>query len=315
MACFVLVTGRTDCAGDVAQRRRASRSMVFSVLGYVWTHPANHKHRFRALARAVAWQIYKRTTGRYWDFRVYGGLKLRCYPDSTSAGIAIYSGGYPDWNEMAFMKAYLREGDAFIDVGANIGVYTLYAASLIGPTGHVDSFEPTPRSAERLRENVALNGLTNVRVHQFAVSSQPGYVEFVVDADTVNHIVRKEEVGSQAIKVRCVRLDESLPPCRYAMAKIDVEGAEPMVLQGAERLLRECNPPVWLIEINGLLRRYGYEEEQLERWLSDRGYDLYLYSLGGGRLIRSDKPWLKSGNVFAIARSALTEVVNRLKTR
>ena len=288
-------------------------SLAFSVLAQIWRHPANRGRRLKALARAVGWQVYKRTLRRHWDLRVFGGLTIRCYPDSYSASNLIYFSEYPEWIEMKFMKDYLRPGDNFVDVGANIGIYTLYAASLVGPAGRIDSFEALPRTVERLRENIKLNGLNNVWVHPFAVSSGTGFVEFVVSSDTGSHIRRSGEPVSQSVSVPCVRLDDALPSYRYAMGKMDIEGAELLALEGAQRLLQERNPPVWLIEMNGLLHYYGCTEAQLQRWMAERGYDLYAYDPESRDLVRSDKAWPGFGNVLAVARSSLEAVMERLK--
>ena len=70
--------------------------------------------------------------------------KIRCYPNSSSASKIIYFSAFPDFYEMGFMKDYLRPGDNFIDGGANIGLYTILAASLVGNNGKVVAFEPSP---------------------------------------------------------------------------------------------------------------------------------------------------------------------------
>src|SRR6266542_1227032 len=108
------------------------------LLRLIWEHPANRNNRIAAVAKAALWQAYKRTIRRPLDLTVYGGLRLRAYPDSHEPGRFIYYGGLPDYEEMTFMCRYLRQGDRFIDGGANVGAYTLLAASLVGPTGSVD---------------------------------------------------------------------------------------------------------------------------------------------------------------------------------
>ena len=99
--------------------------LSLEVLKYIWTHPANRGRRLRAVGRSLGWQCTKRLTGHSRDIRVFGDLRLRCYPDSCGAGIMIYTNGWYDYDDMHFVHRYLRPGDAVIDVGANIGVYTL----------------------------------------------------------------------------------------------------------------------------------------------------------------------------------------------
>ena len=285
---------------------------LWAVPRFVWTHPANRGRRVRALLGAAGWQIYKRATGRARDLHAWG-LTLRCYPDSTSASLVLYCAGRPDWHEMGFMARYLRAGDGFVDVGANIGVYTLFARSLVGPTGRLEAFEPGEKALRRLRENLALNGLADqVRVHACALGAEAGTVRFSTRHDTTNAIVTEDAAGADEFtQVPCARLDDVLAG-RYAMGKMDIEGAEPLALQGAGRLLGDANPPVWLLEMNGACRRYGWSEDRLAAWLAQRGYDLALYDADVGTLDFGPRPWLRQPNVLAIARGARSAVLERL---
>jgi len=286
---------------------------VVSVLRYVWNHPANEGGRARALARALSWQFYKRATARTLDISLYGDYKLRCYPDSTAASAALYAAGYPDWSEMAFIQHYLRTGDGFVDVGANVGVYTLLAASLVGPDGRVASFEPEPKALKRLRENISLNRLNNVEVHPFAVSDKSGTISFDPAAGTTGHMVEGEQDRPGALQASSVRLDDVLPGDGWSMGKMDIEGAEPLALRGAERLLAEMNPPVWLLEVNGCLKRYGFTEEQLWGWLDERQWDVYLYEPAQRRLQPCTTPSSKHHNVLVVARGAFDRVSARVR--
>ena len=286
---------------------------VASVLAYVWHHPANAQNRLKAVARAGAWQTYKRLTGRSIDVSVYGGYRLRCYPDSTSASAALYTGGYPDWKEMLFVKHYLRPGDGFVDVGANVGVYTLLAASIVGPSGQVASFEPGGEALRRLKENVSLNRLSNVDVHPSAVSDRAGPVGFSSSGGTTGHLVTEEGADASVTGALSVRLDDVLTGGGWSLGKMDIEGAEPLALRGAERLLSERTPPVWLLEVNGCLRRYGVTEAELWDWLDQRGWDVCLYDPDRRILTGCGRPSSEYLNVIAVARAARAEVKARLR--
>jgi FkbM family methyltransferase len=290
-------------------------------LRYVWSHPANRGRRLRSLARAISWQFAKRLTGRPRDIAVSGtAVRLRCYPDSQAAALALYTGGWSDWHEMGFLRHYLRVGDAFLDVGANVGVYSLLASWLVGDAGRVDAFEPTPETLERLRENLVLSGARNVHVYALAVSDRAGSVQFVTGGDALNRLAaagddlrdKQSCAGLQLIEVPCVLLDEHVADHRYAMGKIDIEGAEPLALRGARRMLAAANPPVWLLEMNGRLRQFGYTEEEFAAWLRDAGYRLALYDADRRELTFPDRPWRQRDNVLAVADAALDDVLRRL---
>jgi FkbM family methyltransferase len=288
------------------------------MLKLIWDHPANKGRRFSALGKTVAWQAYKRTVGMPFSLSVYDGLKFRCYPDSTEPGRFLYYGGLPDFEEMQFMRRYLRPGDSFIDCGANVGIYTLLAASLVGPEGAVHSFEPTPKSVARLVENVLLNQLTQVTIHTSAVSSSMAEVVFVIGRDTGagNRMETAEDEGVASVAVVSVPLDDVLVDQQFAMAKFDVEGAEGLALQGARRLLESGNPPVLQLElVERFVRRFGSSVADIVDFLAKCGYDVALYDPATNRLRFSSEFAGATTDILAIHRDSRDAVEERLAAR
>ena len=290
-------------------------STIATIAELIWNHPANKGRRLRALGYSTAWQLYKRTVGRPVDIRAFGDLKFRCYPDSHEASRLIYFSGLPDPAEMIFLKRYLRPGDRAIDAGANVGLYTLYIASLVGPDGHVLAFEPDQVSAGRLRENVAINCLDNVTVRVAAVSDFAGTADFTTGVDTANCFSDLKEFGEERQRVEVVTLDSEVRE-HCAVCKMDVEGAEPAALRGAERLLAEANPPVWLMELTDrTLKRSGSSVGALRHWLLERGYRLWEYDADANAMGEWEPRPRRAGFVgdaIAIADSELENVRKRL---
>jgi FkbM family methyltransferase len=281
----------------------------------IWQHPANRRRRLSAVAKAALWQTYKHTIRRPFDLSVYGGLRVRAYPDSHEAGRVIYYGGVPDYDEMTLMRRYLRPSDRFIDGGANIGLYTLLAASLVGGTGRVDAFEPAPLEARRLRENVARNGLVQVQIHEAALADSPGQAEFTTDRPASgNRLRRDEDEQAKSTAVPVVTID-SILPSGYAMAKLDLEGAEPLALRGAERHLDAGDPPIMLIElVDRFVRRFGSSAFDVAEWLEQRGYVLATYDAMENRLELHDHTLAGSRtNVFAVFERRLPFIRDRLE--
>ena len=145
----------------------------------------------------------------------------------------------------------LRGGMVFYDLGANIGVFTLLAARLVGPNGKVFSFEPDAWVASRLRKNVARNGFENVCVIEAGVWSKSGAVNFLpadsaISADHAIGTFVAGENGAAGTPRECVALDDFIataaPP---DLIKCDVEGAEMEALAGGDKLLRTHRP--WVI--------------------------------------------------------------------
>lgn len=283
------------------------------LLRSIWIHPANASHRPRALARSIFWQIRKRMPEAVWDIPFHSA-KLRCYPDSPSSSGAIYFSGLPDWWEMQFLRRYLRPGDRFIDVGANVGLYTILAADCVGPGGGVDAFEPDERSALRIEEQAALNGFAHVRAHRLAVHEKSETLDFGFSAsDAMAHVRRPGESGAAARVVQAVALDDFAAYGSYAAGKMDIEGAEPAALAGAARRLAEANPPVWLLELAGYSRHYGVESHEVVASLRDAGFDCAVYHPDSRTLQYTDRPWeLRAQNVLAIARARRAFVEDRV---
>lgn len=240
-----------------------------SVLSYIWHHPSNRGRRGRAVLRALAWQVYKRTLGGSWDVGLTSNRIVRCYPDNSCASSVVYAGLY-DFDAMHFLLRYLRPTDAFLDVGANIGVYTILASSVVS-TGMLHAFEPSSGARVRLQENVQINGLTNVRVHPVAAAEHAGPLQLTRDGDTTNYVVvdggleRVEQIAGQAIQ----DVVGSVP---FALGKMDVEGYELHALRGAARMLEAHNPPVWLLEMGEFSDRYGYSDHDLVAFLREYAY-------------------------------------------
>lgn len=173
------------------------------------------------------------------------GLWLRLNPRTGRDYFA--GGGEPEVQQV--LQNQLRPGMTFYDIGANIGLFSLIAARLVGASGRVVAFEADPEIAARLREHVSRNGFTWASVEEKAVWSEPKTVHFArIDPETspdrgLGHVVATGEDG--AIEVSAVSLDDfALTHAAPDFLKCDVEGAETEVFQGAARLLDEKRPGI-----------------------------------------------------------------------
>ena len=220
------------------------------------------------------------------------GIRVRVYPDSKSGSLALYT-GLPEYDDMLFTMRFLKPQDTMIDVGANIGLYSLLAASRTGG-GKVIALEPHPVAADRLRENVELNKLHNVEVLTKAAGSEPGVARLTANLDTINHIVSSGVVAN-SIDVSVLTLDSLITPGNeVALVKLDAEGFESACLAGAQRLLLERAVVAWIVEVNGLGRRYGSGDQTVVETFDRSGYLPYRYSASANELLSADKT---SGNV------------------
>jgi FkbM family methyltransferase len=182
----------------------------------------------------------------------------------------------------ALFRKIVKEGDVVVDLGANIGYFTLLAAKLVGKKGKVYAFEPEPRNYEFLTRNIQLNGYDNVVALQKAVADKPGMVKlFICPYDTGHHTIQKYDgihayrpefvnKKKEFVEVEQVGLDDFLrgKTTRINVIKMDVEGAEMLALAGMEELIRENKNLIMLIEFFPLLiKEMGQSPEEFARRL------------------------------------------------
>jgi FkbM family methyltransferase len=166
----------------------------------------------------------------------------------------------------------VAEGQTVFDIGSNVGFYTLLASTLVGEEGHVVAFEPLPENQDFLLKHLKMNRIRNVRLVKAAVSNASGVARFeAVGNRSMGHLTG----GDHGIEVKTVALDDlvnsreiEVPDC----IKVDVEGAEVQVLQGASRLLGSSHPTLLLathgekahFECYELLQKLGYKVTNLD---------------------------------------------------
>lgn len=192
-----------------------------------------------------------------------------------------------EWDELRYLRNKLRPGDVFIDVGANIGLWTLVAATAVGPSGRVFSFEPNPTTFSRLSENIKLNGkVSRVEAFSKAVSTDERVVSFVCDRQhNLSAISSSASDGPDTKKVPTLALDcllaNELVASRLAGIKLDTEGHELEALQGASGLIEERRP--WLIvEFNTtMLGSDVLGDWPVYRFLAAKQYGPFVYDKGG----------------------------------
>lgn len=175
----------------------------------------------------------------------------------------------------------LSEGGTFVDVGANVGVWSVPAARRIGPAGRVLAFEPNPWAAGLLRRNVAANAgmsLASIEVFETAVGREPGFAELFswdMEAGSSRATLHRGAVASETathINVPVTTIDESIEG-PVDVLKIDVEGHEAGVLAGASRLFAVSPPRRVVLEVHGgLLPHAGVDAEQLVAQVEALGY-------------------------------------------
>lgn len=189
--------------------------------------------------------------------------------------------------ELALARGELGPGDVALDLGANIGVYTLTLAHAVGTAGKVIAFEPEPSNFALLSKNVELNGYQNVAAWPYAVGADAGTIKlYLSDSNRGDHRTFADGSRRRVIEVRCVRLDEFLDPSlQVRLIKMDIQGAEVTALQGMQSLLRRAQQLTLLTEFwpAGLSNAGSSAREYLDLLLL-AGFQIFRIASGSGAL-------------------------------
>ncbi|WP_017595451.1 FkbM family methyltransferase [Nocardiopsis potens] len=202
--------------------------------------------------------------------------------------------------EMAGLRRVVRPGDVCLDAGAEYGLYSYALSHLVGERGEVHAFEPQPGPFGVIGAGVAALGCGNVRRHREALGAREGGAvmsvpvrrglpvhgrAFVTDGASGKG-PNEEFAGERAVPVSVRTVDglvESGELGRVDFVKADVEGAEPLVLEGAEKTLERYRPALLLEIEDRHLAKYGRSADGLTAWLRERGYAMQAWSRTGWR--------------------------------
>jgi len=228
------------------------------------------------------------------------GYKLIFNP--TALSITLFSNAGDRDHDEDFLKKILKEGDTYVDIGANIGTLVLCASQLVGSKGKVVAIEAHPRTFGYLSQNVALNGFTNIKLLNYAVGDKDGMLSFSdSNTDDQNKVIGSNGSG---IIIPVKKLDALLKQERHiTLLKIDVEGFEKFVVGGATEMLKRTDVVLFESWDQHFLN-YGYTVGELIDLFEDTGFKVFnikndkLYNIS--RLYNS----VKCENLLAIRNMA-----------
>jgi FkbM family methyltransferase len=204
------------------------------------------------------------------------GVKLELGTDYVARSIFYSNNWEPE--ETSLLRSVTPQGGTFIDVGANIGYFSLLASRWVGPSGAVYALEPVRATHARLRRNLALNPTANVTAVQVGASSTPGTAAIALESDAGHAHLVAGEVGPERLEtITLTTVDAFVTSNRLTrvdVLKIDVEGADFEVIRGAQTTLRRFRPVV-LMEVE-LITRFGASVRDVEHFLDAIGYDCQL---------------------------------------
>lgn len=215
--------------------------------------------------------------------------------DNFLTPLVLNTGEYEP-TETRLVRETLKEGDVFIDVGANVGWYTVFAARAVGPSGQVVAFEPEPSNLDLLNRNVRLNRLTNVVVEGKGLSNAAGSFKLFLERGNLGmHSLVVEHEGRQYIDVETVRFDDYWKgKGAIKLIKIDTEGAEGMILDGMRETLKQQGLELIVEFAPDRLQKSGYDPDKLLDDLYRLGYKAsYLDESPAKRVVYLGTPRVK----------------------
>lgn len=246
---------------------------LYKILHFIFNHPLAKKNIIKSLTMFLKWQIGYRINPYPVLFPFVENTKLLVSKNMTGATGNIYTGLH-EFNDMAFLLHFLQEQDGFIDIGANIGSYTILASGVC--KANSICFEPIPNTFRNLQNNIFLNQLDSItKAHNIGLGNKKGMLKFSADLDTVNHVLSSSEDG---IDVVVDTLDNVVSKeFEPKLIKIDVEGFELPVLQGASNILKNISLKAIIIELNGSCGRYGFDENDIDKILKEHHFLPFEY--------------------------------------
>lgn len=256
---------------------------------FINSHPLASRNIPLALQLWLKWQIGSRILRMPVVVPFIAGSQLVAEIGMTGATGNIYAGLH-EFVDMAFTLHLLQPGDLFVDVGANIGSYTVLASKVAGAKSL--SIEPVPATFQRLRRNINLNDISSlVDSRCCAVGKNHGLIKFTSDLDTTNQVADHDYQGT-TIEVPIESLDYLLENLQPTLIKIDVEGFEPDVVAGAIKTLK-CDSLLAILletvnlEIEKALKGAGFEAANYDPFKRELAISDSIYSSNNYLWIRN----------------------------
>lgn len=248
---------------------------IYNTLSFIWNHPLNSNQKIKSILSFFWWQIYSRFPPYYFIFTYGEKSRLIAKKGMKGATGNIYT-KLQDFNEMMFLLHFLDDSMCFIDVGSNIGSYSVLAAVETG--SKVYSFEPSKKAFDYQKKNIDINGIqNNVKLFNCGLSSKEEVVSFTKELDTINRVsLQKTKVSTETLKF--YSFDSIIQVDTNSLMKIDVEGYESEVLLGMKKALNSKFLKAIIIELNGLGEKYGFSDLEIHELLMKNNFLPYAYN-------------------------------------
>ncbi|MCE7040571.1 FkbM family methyltransferase [Dyadobacter sp. CY312] len=282
--------------------------MKLKTINTVLNHPLNSDRKFKALFSFLKRGVMIRLHKHPMIYPFIADTALVVEKGMSSAELQIYTGLY-DHVEMLFLMHYLRPEDTFVDIGANVGVYSVLAGGVTGAKSI--SFEPIPSTFANLKRNIVYNNLQDrTELFNMGVGDKEETLVFSNALDAINHVITDGNYSGSVTNVPVNSLDNLMKNRTPNFLKIDVEGFEANVINGATETLNRPELKVIMMETNGLSDQYEFGQNYIHDKLLAIGFRPYNYNPYQRTISQIEKP--NPDNTIYIKDSGFVQ--QRLKT-
>ena len=268
-------------------------------------HPSNAGRRAGAAVDYLRWNLGHRTMGVEYVLPLVEGARL-LVSDKENYATLVYTCRLWDFPEQAFLLHLLRPEDTFVDIGSNIGGYTVLASAVVGARSI--AFEPVPETYAALQRNVRLNDIeSKVQAYCCALGEVDGVSRMTLRRGGLNHIVT-DAATPDTVEVAAARLDTVLPGTACRLIKMDAEGFELSILRGAPETLAAADLQALLVELNGSGGRYGVSDDDVHQEITRFGFEPCSYD-ARTRMLTTLGGFNRHGfnTIYVRSRSAVAE--------
>ena len=243
------------------------------------------RNTWKSIKRFVNWQFFSRLTN--WSFVVpfVNETRLVIKKSMYGASGGVYL-GLIEFNDMAFLIHYLRNTDLFLDIGANVGTYSVLASGVAG--AETIGIEPIPATYQHYLDNVYINRLSDkITALNLGLGSEKGKLQFRTDLGCSNCVAHSDYENN--ITVDISTLNDVTEGKSASFLKIDVEGFEYHVLSGGKKVLHDPTLNIIIIELKGHAQQYGTSDDEIHDFLNSNGFSPFKYKPYSRELIGLDK--------------------------
>lgn len=298
--------GKKHFLGNKVKKSKPSQMKVISRLKLMNSrfgkNPITKGRQLRAMWRYIAFNILCRIKKNI-VYTGIGGLKFIISKGDSGLVGNIYYGIY-EANESMFCAHFIRETDTFLDIGANLGHYSIIVSGLTGARSI--AIEPIPSTLKKLQKQIDVNHLNNkITAMNIGLSDTISKLYFSSDNQDMNHIVNTDYPN--AIEVPVATMDSICENQSIALLKMDVEGYEKFVLKGGEKTLNNTSLKAMIVELNNSGVKYGVSDQEVYETLVSYGFLPYEYHIAERKITALSSYNTKQFNTIFIRDLAFVE--------